>query len=206
MSTATGARAPLSFRIALGAGVLPATALALALTLALALGPGAARAETASLQVTTQVLEPVGGRILRPRNWVLQPAHRPEAYVWLVAPPTGAQAAVPRVRVETVLGARREGGADAFERAQAVLKAKSGEGSRVLRRCEPKDLGLFTRACLEVDEGAERVLYTVYWETTGRNIFSVVEARALQAQWPTYAALFARMANFQVLDMKQFEE
>lgn len=109
------------------------------------------------------------------------------------------------MRIETVLGVRQQGGLDAQERIQTLLEAK-GRAAQVLRRCEPRDLGLFTQTCLEVLEGPDRVLYAAYWETAGRNFSALLEARTTQDLWPTHAAPFARMMNFEVLDMKRFEE
>ena len=91
-------------------------------------------------------------------------------------------------------------------------RAASGNGrkkkgaDKVLKTCEEKPEGLFTRICLETEEGPNHILYSLFWMTSGTDIAVVTIAGTSKELWETYAPTFDKMGAFELIDMKRFEK
>jgi hypothetical protein len=68
------------------------------------------------------------------------------------------------------------------------------------------DQGLFTRICLETEEGPYRILYSPFWGSSGMDLAVVSIAGTTKELWETYAPIFDRMSAFELIDMKRFEK
>jgi hypothetical protein len=65
---------------------------------------------------------------------------------------------------------------------------------------------LFTRVCLETEEGPHHILYSLFWGTNDLDIAVVSIAGTTKELWPTYEATFNKMGEFELIDMKRFEK
>lgn len=74
-----------------------------------------------------------------------------------------------------------------------------------MKTCPEEDQGLFTRICLETEEGPYDILYSMFW---GNRIDVVVISIAGTSKelWETYAPTFDKMNAFELIDMKGFEK
>jgi hypothetical protein len=64
---------------------------------------------------------------------------------------------------------------------------------------------LFTRVCLEAEEGPYRILYSLFWGSHNMDVAVVSTAGTTKDNWATYVSVFDRMIAFEVIDMKRFE-
>ena len=78
------------------------------------------------------------------------------------------------------------------------------KATKVIKTCEEKDQGLFTRICLETEEGEYHVLYSLFWGSSGMDIAVVVIAGTVKQLWETYASTFDKMSDFELIDMSRF--
>ncbi len=153
-----------------------------------------------------QLLEPLGGKILRPKNWYYTEGHRDPSYNWIISKEDVRKGPYDTgVRIQTLVGIQKETGQSPKDFVLDFYEQKKNSVQKVYKTCDPQDQGLFTRICLEVDEGAYRILYSLFW---GNRVDLVVvsTAGAKKEDWPTYEPIFNRMAAFELIDMKRFEE
>ena len=86
------------------------------------------------------------------------------------------------------------------------IAAKKKEAAKIIKTCEPKEQYLFTRICVETEEGPHHILYSLFWGTNDLDIAVVVIAGTTKELWDTYAPVFDRMNGFELIDMKRFEK
>lgn len=86
------------------------------------------------------------------------------------------------------------------------VAAKKKEAAKVIKTCKEEDQGLFTRICLETEEGPHHILYSLFWGSSGMNLAVVSIAGTTKELWETYAATFDKMSAFELIDMKRFEK
>jgi hypothetical protein len=66
--------------------------------------------------------------------------------------------------------------------------------------------GLFTRTCLETEEGPHHILYSLFWGSNGLDIAVISIAGTAKELWQTYSSTFDRMSSFELIDMKRFTQ
>jgi hypothetical protein len=71
-----------------------------------------------------------------------------------------------------------------------------------VRRKGPR---LFTRICLETEEGPYHILYSLYWGTNNLDVAVISIAGTTKELWDTYSPTFDKMGAFDLIDMKRFE-
>ena len=166
-----------------------------------------ALAEPAPTEFVTQLLEPTGGKISRPKDWFHAGRHRGPVYDWMISrgdTKGGRGPYTTGVRIQTFTGVKEGTGKSAKQFILDFIAAKKKEAIRVIDTCEPREQYLFTRVCLETEEGPHRILYSLFWGTNDLDIAVISIAGTTKELWPTYEATFNKMGEFEPIDMKRF--
>jgi hypothetical protein len=83
------------------------------------------------------------------------------------------------------------------------IKLKRNE-AKVLETCRENNQGMFTRVCLETEEGPHHLLYSLFWANDIDIVVATI-ASTTKELWETYAPTFDRMMNrFELIDMKRY--
>lgn len=166
-------------------------------------------AEPSPTEFTTQILEPTGGKLPCPKDWHYSERHRESVYDWVVSLEDtngGKDPYTTGVRIQMFAGVKAGTGKSAKQFILDFVEAKKKEADKVVRSCESKEQYLFTRICLETEEGPHHILYSLFWGTDDLDIAVVSIAGTTKELWETYAPTFDRMGSFELIDMKRFEE
>lgn len=168
----------------------------------------AAFAPTPPTEFVTQVLEPTGGKIQRPKDWFYAERHHGPALVWILSreDTAGNQPYTTGVMIQTFLRSKEGTGKSAQQFMLDFLAARSESATRVLKTCKAQEQGLFVRQCLETEEGPDHILYSVFWGSNGMDVGVVSIAGTTKELWDVYAPTFDKMSNFELIDMKRFEK
>jgi hypothetical protein len=166
-----------------------------------------ALADTAPTEFVTQTLEPTGGKIQMPKEWFYLEHHHGPVYSWTLSKekPEGIVPYTTGVAIQTFTHVQKGTGKSAKQFLLDFAAARAISG-KVVKTCEARDQGMFTRICLEVEEGIYHVLYSLFWLSSGGDIAIVSSAGTTKELWSTYAPTFERMASFELIDMKRFEK
>ena len=172
------------------------------------LSSGSASAQVRPAEFVTQVLEPTGGKILRPKDWFYAEGHRGPVYMWTLSRENTAGNApyTTGVRIQTFTGVKAGTGKTAKEFILDLVAARTKAATRVLKTCPEQHPGLFIRSCLETEEGRYHILYSLFWGRNDLDIAVVSTAGTTVELWETYAPTFDRMGAFELIDMKRFEK
>jgi hypothetical protein len=164
-----------------------------------------AAAKATKVEYVEQILEPLGGKITKPKAWHYTEGHRGDKFMWTISEQdiSGGGRYDTGVRIQAFFKMKEHTGKTAKEFLQGFLESKQQGDGKVLSTCPEKEQGMFTRACLEMEEGQYRILYSVFWSD---DIGVVMVSGAPKEQWDRYAPVFNSMTNFQLLDMKKIEE
>jgi hypothetical protein len=168
-----------------------------------------ALSEPPPTQFITQVLEPTGGKIPRPKDWFYAERHHGPVYDWVISREDthgGGGPYTTGVRIQTFTGVKEGTGKSAQEFILDFLAGKKKEADKVVKTCDEKDQGLFTRICLETEEGPHHILYSLFWGSSGMDVAVVSIAGTTKELWPIYAPVFEKMGAFELIDMKRFEK
>ena len=166
-------------------------------------------AEAPPIEFVTQVLEPTGGKIPRPKDWFYAETHHGPVYDWMLTREDtggGKKPYTTGVRIQTFTGVKEGTGKTAKQFILDFLAAKKKEATKVIKTCEEKDQGLFTRICLETEEGPHHILYSLFWGTNNLDVAVVSIAGTTKELWDTYSPAFDKMSAFELIDMKRFEK
>ena len=168
----------------------------------------AALAEAPPTEFVTQILEPTGGKILRPKGWFYAEAHHGPVYVWTLSreDASGEAPYTTGVRIQTFSGVEQGTGKSARQFLLDFAAARTKAATKVIKTCKEQDQGLFARMCLEVEEGRYHVLYSLFWGSHGVDVAVVSSAGTSKELWETYAATFEKMSAFEIIDMKRFQK
>ena len=162
----------------------------------------------APTEFVTQVLEPTGGEILRPKEWFYSEEHLGPTYMWTlsVEDTSEGQAYITGVRIQAFVGVKAGTGKSAREFIIDFIATKKKEAEKVIKTCNEKDQGLFTCVCLETEEGLYHIRYSLFWGTDDLDIAIVSIAGTTKELWDRYSPIFEKMSEFKLIDMKRFEE
>lgn len=120
-------------------------------------------------------------------------------------PATGGHPYTTGVRIQTFVGVEKGTGKTAQQFILDFVASKRKE-ARILRDCEAVDQGLFTRVCLETEEGPHHILYSLFWGSSGLDVAVVSIAGTTKELWDVFAPTFMKMGEFELIDMKRFEK
>lgn len=164
-------------------------------------------AQTAPSKFVVQILEPTGGKIERPSEWFYAEAHSGPVYRWTLSreDTSGNRPYTTGVRIQAFIGVKQGAGKTAKEFVLQFAEAKKMEG-KIIKSCPEFDQGLFTRTCLETEEGPNRILYSLFWGSNDLDIAVISIAGTTKELWQTYSSTFNRMSTFELIDMKRFTQ
>lgn len=158
-----------------------------------------------SFEFVTQILEPTGGKIAKPKDWFYVEGHRAPVYMWTISREDSSKGRyITGVRIQIFPDVKTGTGKTAKEFVSDFLTSKKMEVSKVIKICDEQKQTLFTRTCLEVEEGADHVVYSLFWDNN-IDIAIFVIAGTTKELWNIYAPVFEKMSNFELIDMKRFE-
>jgi len=164
----------------------------------------AAEKAKAPREFVTQILEPTGGKIQRPKGWFYTESHSlPSLYTWILSREDASKGPYTTgVRIETIAGVHKGSGKTPKQFVLDFVKLK--KEAKVLKTCGENNQGMFTRVCLETEQGPHHILYSLFW---GNDIDVVVVSIASTTKelWDTYAPTFDKMKGFELIDMKRFK-
>jgi hypothetical protein len=108
------------------------------------------------------------------------------------------------VRIQTFVGVKKGTGKSGKEFVLSFLSQKEKEADNVVKRCSETNQGLFTRICMETEEGRFHILYSLVWGTKDLDVVVVSISGTAKELWETYAPTFTKMSAFELIDMKRF--
>ena len=103
------------------------------------------------------------------------------------------------------MGVKEGAGKTPEEFIRDFVSEKKETVDRVVKDCPASVQGLFTRVCLETEEGPHHILYSLFWGND-MDIVIVFTAGTTKELWEEHAATFDKMAAFELIDMKRFEK
>jgi hypothetical protein len=179
-----------------------------ALVLALVAAPALAQsAAPASGDFVLQILEPTGGKVLRPRTWFYSEGHRAHSYVWTLSREDASKGRYTTgMRIQTLVGVRQVTGKTPKQFLLELAAKRQQIADRVVSRCPASRQPLFTRVCLETEEGPYHIRYSLYWGNDGMDLAVVAIQGTTKELWNTYLPVFNRMGEFELIDMTRFEK
>jgi hypothetical protein len=157
----------------------------------------------------TQILEPLGGKILRPKDWFYSEGHRESVLMWTISREdmSGNRPYTTGFRIQAFIGVEEHTGQTAKELILDWVAAKQSEAITIVSTCEAEEQYLFTRMCLETEEGPYHIMYSLFWGTDDDLDIAVITiAGTTKELWETYAPTFDMMGAFELIDMERFEE
>jgi TonB family protein len=164
--------------------------------------------ETAPTEFVLQVLEPTGGKIQRPKDWFYVEGHRGPVFMWTLSreDTTGHKPYTTGVRIQVFKDIKNGTGKTDKQFVADFVAAKKKEATKVIKTCDESEQGLFTRICLETEEGQDHILYSLFWGTNGMDVAVISIAGTTKELWDIYAPTFDKMASFELIDVKRFEK
>lgn len=154
-----------------------------------------------------QILEPTGGKIQRPKDWFYVEGHRNSTYMWTISREDSSKAAYTTgVRIQTFVGVKKGTGKTPKEFVEDFVSKKKKAADKVVKNCGESRQQLFTRVCLETEEGQYHILYSLFWGNDDLDIVVVSIAGTNKELWDTYSPVFDKMSDFELIDMKRFEK
>lgn len=159
----------------------------------------------APTEFVTQVLEPTGGKIQRPKSWFYSESRDEVSYTWILSREDASKGPyITGMRIQTFVGVEKGTGKSPKQFVLDYVGMKRKE-AKVLKKCDKKNQGMFTRVCLETEEGPFHILYSLFWGNKA-DIVVVCIAGTTKELWGTYADTFDRMGPFELIDLKRFEK
>lgn len=159
-----------------------------------------------STNFVLQVLEPTGGKIQRPKDWFYSESHNGPSFSWVLSREDASKAAYTTgVRIQTLVGVKKGTGKTPKEFVEDFVQKKKKEADKVAKSCPAKKQELFTRICLETEEGPHHILYSLFWGNDDLDVVVISIAGTKKELWSTYSPAFDAMGEFEVIDMKRFE-
>jgi hypothetical protein len=148
------------------------------------------------LEFVTQMLEPMGGKISRPKDWFYSEGHRGPTYMWTLSSEdtSGSRSYTTGVRIQMFTWVKRGTGKTTKQFILDIVAAKKNEPIKVIKTCGEENQGLFTRIGLETEEGPHHILYSLFWGNNDLDIAVVSIAGTTKELWKTYAPTFDKMS------------
>ncbi|NND96552.1 MAG: hypothetical protein HKN47_04385 [Pirellulaceae bacterium] len=170
--------------------------------------PFSFKIEDAPTEFVMQILEPTGGKILRPKEWFYSEGHRERAYMWTISRENTAGNKRYRtgVRIQAFTGLKAATGKTAKQFILDFAVSRKEKATRVYKECEEKDLGFVTRICIETQERGNHILYSLFWGSREMDVAVISIAGTTEELWETYSSTFNKMGEFELIDMERFEK
>lgn len=163
--------------------------------------------EPQKTEYVLQVLEPTGGKIQRPKDWFYTESHNGPSFNWILSREDASKAAYTTgFRIQMIVGVKKGAGKTPQEFIAEFIEKKKKTADKVLRNCDATRQKLFTRTCLETEEGPHRILYSLFTGNGDLDIVVVTIAGTTKELWAEYGPVFDTMNDFELIDMKRFEK
>lgn len=152
-----------------------------------------------------QILSPLGGEIQRPKDWHYKECHQGSMLCWTISREDTQATAKPYqvgTRIQVFTGIEKGTGKTAKAFMLGILERQAAAG-KVVRRIPQVDQGLFTRIGMEIIEGPYRVLYSLFWASSGGDFAVSTVSGTPTEEWEKYRPVFDTMSDFQLLSGDQ---
>jgi hypothetical protein len=165
--------------------------------------PGPGKAPT---EFVTQVLEPTGGKMLRPKDWFYVESQNDSTFTWIISREDASKAPYTTgVRIQMTAGIKKGTGKSPGKFILDYVAAKKKEAGKVIKNaCSETKQGMFTRVCLETEEGPYHILYSLFWNNK-IDLVVVLIAGTRKDLWDTYDPTFQKMGRFELIDLERFQ-
>jgi hypothetical protein len=158
-------------------------------------------------EFTTQILEPLGGEIARPKGWHYTESHSSTSFTWTLSKEESKDRPYTTgLRIQAIPRVQELSGKSGETFVKEFIAGKKKAADRVIGVCEEKSQGLFTRICLETEEGPYRIMYSLFWGTENLDMVVVTIAGTTPELWETYSPAFNRMNAFKLIDLKHLKK
>ena len=155
-----------------------------------------------------QKLEPLGGNILRPKDWHYSQGSANQSVIWTISKEP-AESYVTGVRVQLVVGVKKATGKTPEEFVQRFVDGKKKQ-TKVLSQHKAMKQGGFTRVGIETQEpqpGAKdappfRILYSCFWNNE-MDMVAITISGTTTDLWEEYQETFGTMAGLTIVDLKK---
>lgn len=173
--------------------------------LLLAISVSQAFSKTDTIEYTTQVLEPTGGKIEIPKGWFYKEYHGGPVLRWTISKENSTKdnSYQTGMNIQLFADIKKQTKKSPKEFVIGLLNSKR-KNSQVLSTCSEQDQGLFKRVCLETIEGPYRIQYSGFWGSNDIDLAIVTVSGAPVEQWERNSAIFQRMSSFELIDMSRF--
>ncbi len=157
-------------------------------------------------EFTVQPLEPTGGKLYCPNDWFLKQSRRGGDFIWTVSreEPAADRPYTTGVRIQVYNSLQKDTGKSPKQHMLDFIAKEKKEASKVLDVCPEEQQGLFTRTCIQVEEGPSRVMYSLYWSANGGDVGMIVSFGTNKDLWDVYAPAFSKIGKFELLDINRF--
>ena len=109
------------------------------------------------------------------------------------------------VRIQMIAGVKEGTGKSPKKFVLDYVAAKKKEAAKVVNACGETNQGMFTRVCLETEEGPYHILYAFFW--SNKLDWVVVSTSGTRKDlWDTYDPTFQKMGRFEPIDLERFRE
>ena len=154
-----------------------------------------------------QTLEPTGGKIKRPKEWLYNEDHHGPSYTWIISREDAAKGRYTTgMRIQLLAGVKAGTGKSPKDFVLDFIAAKKKSATKVVKACDPSQQELFTRICLETEEGGNHILYSAFWGNDNLDIVVICTSGTTKELWDTYSTTFDTMKDFELIDMKRFDK
>lgn len=156
-----------------------------------------------------QILEPTGGKILRPKDWFYSEGHRGPVYMWTLSreDQRKEKGYTTGVRIQVFNDVLNGTGKTAKQFILDFIASKKQEAIEILKTSDEMEQYLFTGTFLETIEGPDHILYSLFWGTNAQLDSAIIAIYGTTKElWNTYKSTFEKMFAFEIIDMKRFEK
>ena len=158
-----------------------------------------------------QMLEPLGGKVAKPKGWHYRGGMTPVGFDWTISKERTDEYET-GLRIQGFMGVKEGTGKTPREFAINGLKEKEA-GAKVFRRWPETQVGYFSRSGVEIEEVQVRdgkkvryhVIYSALWnEAWGMAVFTIFGAPA--SEWKKAEPISEVMSTIEMIDMSRFEK
>ncbi len=166
----------------------------------------------AETEFVTQVLEPLGGKIQKPKDWFYRERHGGPSYIWILSKEdVDLGPYVTGVKIQFI-GGIKEGTGESPEQFMRDFMAQKKSQVQVLSECKAQAQDFFIRACIQTIEPAPvlgddinfRIQYSIYWNNDMDMALLMIQGTR-EDLWNEHLATFNTMQDFEMIDMSRFE-
>lgn len=166
-------------------------------------------------EMVQQILEPTGGKIMKPKSWFYSESQNSNGYMWTLSEEdiSSGGSYDTGVRIQLMSGIKTGTGKTPKEFLFDFMESKKAAVDRVISTCPEADQGLFSVVCLETVETAlheksekkHHILYSLFWSNS-MDLVVISIAGARESEWSNYESIFNEMRGFELIDMSRFEK